>query len=175
MYYNCNCPTMNMTKKKLTADSLFKWTVSQGSCCIRLVHYVPKGPYLISTLLPPSQDVLFSLCWVSFATFPYRATTHHQLGSGKTLMKPFMKTKCVICSVFLRHMKALLKKKDNKISIALKGVTEKPSGDMMHQKWPNPHPNVTARMKISFSSVFSALELFFLSTLAHWVKCKLPL
>lgn len=28
-------------------------------------------------------------------------------------------------------------------------------------------------MRINFSLVFSVLELFFLSTLARWVKCKL--
>lgn len=43
----------------------------------------------------------------------------------------------------------------------------------MHQKRPHLHPGVTARMKIDFISAFSALELFFLSTLAHWVKSKL--
>lgn len=86
---------------------------------------------------------------------------------------PVLKTTYVIYSVFLQHMKALLKKKDTKRWIALKGMTENPLGDMMHQKWPSPHPNVTAGMKINFSSVYSALELFFLSTLAHWVKCKL--
>lgn len=52
-------------------------------------------------------------------------------------------------------------------------MTQAPQGDIMHQQCPNPHPDVTARARISFSLVFAALQLFFLSTLAHWVKRKL--
>ncbi len=68
----------------------------QGS--IRLVHNVPKRPYLLSTLLPSSQDVLFSLCWgvsvsvhqIFFATFPNRITTHKpEQSAGKWNNRPF--------------------------------------------------------------------------------------
>lgn len=40
-----------------------------------------------------------------------------------------------------------------------------PPADIMQQK--------PSRTRINFSSAFSALQLFFLPTPAHWVKCKL--
>lgn len=79
-------------------------------------------------------------------------------------------------SIFLLHMKALLNNIDGGKSGLPKWEWQKtpPQGDIMHQIWTRAHPDVTARRKIDFSSVFSALLLFSLSTLAHWVKCWTP-
>lgn len=40
-------------------------------------------------------------------------------------------------------------------------MTENPQSDIRHQKWPGPHPDVTAGMKIHFSLQFSSLHVFF--------------
>lgn len=50
---------------------------------------------------------------------------------------------------------------------SLSGIPEDPSGDNMH------HSDAAAIIKIDYISVFSALHLFFLFTLAHRVKFEL--
>lgn len=69
----------------------------------------------------------------------------------------------LIESVFLLHMK------NKEKWIASMGRQWPPlQRDTMHKKWLHPQPDVTARTRINFSAVFSALELFLPSAL----ECK---
>lgn len=44
----------------------------QGRCGIRLVHNVPKGPYLLPTLISSPQDVMFSMFCVRPPSFLFK-------------------------------------------------------------------------------------------------------
>lgn len=103
-----------------------------------------------------------SLCWQTHRMFRF------------SLWLPLL----YIQSIVLLHMNTL-NNKDKKSGLPKwrwQKTHPPPQGDVIHQKWPSPHPDVAARMKMDFTSVFSALELCSLASLGQVFNslCNLP-
>lgn len=145
-----------------------------GCCRLRLVHNVPRTLSAVYTDAFLTRFIVFHAL-MGFCVRPPRfpcnlfkrshntqiLLNHMPAGSRDVILLQQYLTE----SVFLLHMK------NKEKWIASMGRQWPPpplQRDTMHKKWLHLQPDVTARTRINFSSVFSALELFLPSAL----ECK---